>query len=117
MPRCRGETRAGTGCERLVAEGLRFCHQHAPRDSSGEALKEIGQIKDRLLRLCEEALGDYPERGDYAVAFTGYGQVAKFLELQRKVLEINEISSRLDELEDDQDRQLDGGGYGGAYGW
>ena len=111
MNRCPAITAKGTHCKGLVKLSNEYCSAHDPSRAedrrrvasiAGRGNKqggEIAEVKARLRELAEDVIQGRVDRGKASVAFQGLGVLKGFLELERKVRELDEIEERLAELE------------------
>lgn len=113
--RCAAITRAGGRCKSVATEGS-FCWNHAPetvearkqRASRGgrtggngrsSGLSEVAEAKRWLKALVSRLLTGEVERDVATAAFMGLGTLARYIELERKIREQDEIEARIAELE------------------
>jgi hypothetical protein len=127
--RCAGITKGGTRC-RLDATHGSYCYQHSPetvearkRNASrgGKAggngrtsgLSEIAEAKRWTKGLVTKLLaGDVP-RDIATAAFMGLNTLARYIEVERKHRELEEVVERLEQIEDAIEAQKEGGGTWG----
>jgi hypothetical protein len=124
--RCAAITRAGGRCKSVATEGT-YCWNHAPekvearkqRASRGgktggngrsSGLSETGEAKRWIRALVGQLLKGEVERDVATACFMGLGTLARFIELERKIKETDELEERLTELENAQPDNT-GGGY------
>ena len=123
--RCAGITRAGGRCRSVATEGS-FCWNHAPetaearkqRASRGgraggngrsSGLSETAEAKRYIRALVSKLLKGEVERDVATAAFMGLGTLARYIELERKIREQDEVLERLEALEELQPDNA--GGY------
>jgi hypothetical protein len=129
VPRCTATKHDGTPCQSIVKGSQQVCHAHDParaeqrrraasiagksRGPSGELAEVKGHIKSLVTDLLEAKV----DKGVASVAFQGFGVLCRYLELEYKIKEQEELEQRLEELEstlEAQARQKDRGyGYTG----
>jgi len=71
----------------------------------------LGQAKRRIKDLVEDVIEGNVDRGKASIAFQGLGVLCRFIEVERKVKEQEELEARLEALEQAQDSE------GGNRGW
>jgi len=125
--RCTAITKGGSRCSHTATADT-FCHLHHPdraeqrrRDASrgGKAggngrssgLSETAEAKRWIKGLVARLLKGEVERGVAATAFMGLGTLARYIELERRIREQDEIEERLAALENAQPDNTAGGGY------
>ena len=118
---CAGITRSGGRCTVPVSGAQHFCHLHDParaeerrraasRAGRSKPGREIAEIRGQLRQLYADVLSGQADRGAAAVAAQVANVRLRALELQRKILETQELEERVEEME----RALRG--EGGVYG-
>ncbi len=124
--RCAAITRAGGRCKLVATEGT-YCWNHAPekvearkqRASRGgktggngrsSGLSETAEAKRWIKGLVGQLLKGEVERDVATACFMGLGTLARFIELERRIREQDEIEERLAALEELQPDNT-GGGY------
>lgn len=123
MARCAGHKPDGTPCERIVGVSQRYCYSHDPgcaearsRSASKAARSktdvEIGAIKRRLREVAEGVLDGSIDKGKGSVSFQGFGVLIRAIEVERKVLETEQLVQEVEELK----RLVNTSGAGG-YRW
>jgi len=111
MARCSAIKPNGERCKRLVADGSDVCSAHDPgraaarqraaakggrsRGAAGELRELKEEVRDVIARLDAGGL----ERGVGAVVLQGFNTLARYVELERKIVEQEEILERLERLE------------------
>ena len=124
--RCSGITRGGARC-RLGATHGSYCYQHSPetveerrRNASrgGKAggngrpgRGEVTEAKGFVRGLVNKLIKGEVERDTATAAFMGLNVLARYIELERKIKEQDELEERLTELENAQPEGNAGGGY------
>ncbi len=118
MARCRGEKQDGTPCERIVPASRDYCYSHDParkeerrrnasRAGRSRPNREVAEIKARLQELTEEVLSGAVATAPYAVANQLINTHLRAIELERKVMETEELVARIEGLE--RVRETEGG--------
>jgi hypothetical protein len=125
--RCAAITRAGGRCKSVATEGT-YCWNHAPEKVEarkqrasrggktggngrpGSGLSETGEAKRWIRALVGQLLKGEVERDVATAAFQGINVLARYIELERKIKETEELEERLVELENAQPDNT-GGGY------
>jgi hypothetical protein len=126
--RCTGTTKGGTRCSH-TATGDTFCHLHHPdraeqrrRDASrgGKAggngrtsgLSETGEAKRWIKALVARLLAGGVERDVATAAFQGLGTLARYIDLEMRLIEREQLIERMEALERSlEDRPANGSGY------
>jgi hypothetical protein len=128
--RCTAITKGGSRCSHTATADT-FCHLHHPdraeqrrRDASrgGKAggngrssgLSETAEAKRWIKGLVARLLKGEVERGVAATAFMGLGTLARYIELERRLIEQEELVARMEALEaglDERPQGRNGGGY------
>lgn len=112
--RCAAITRAGARC-RLEATHGSYCYQHAPETAERRKQRasrggrtggngraggsEISQAKGVVRGLVSKLLKGEVEREAATAAFMGLNVLARFIEVERKVKEMEEMEERMREIE------------------
>lgn len=115
---CGAITRGGARCTQSVSAGLAYCHHHDParaderrraasRAGKSKPSRELVGIKRQLQELTDGVLSGGVERADAAVCGQLLNVKLRALEVERKVLETQELEERLAALEQSQEQ---GGG-------
>jgi hypothetical protein len=122
---CAAITKGGSRCSHTATADT-FCHLHHPdraeqrrRDASrgGKAggngrssgLSETGEAKRWIRALVSRLLKGEVERDVATACFMGLGTLARFIELERRIREQDEIEERLAALEELQPENTGGG--------
>ena len=125
--RCTAITKGGSRCSHTATADT-FCHLHHPdraeqrrRDASrggktggngrSSGLSETGEAKRWIRVLVSQLLKGEVERDVATACFMGLGTLARFIELERRIREQDEIEERLAALEELQPEGNTGGGY------
>jgi len=128
--RCTAITKGGSRCSHTATADT-FCHLHHPdraeqrrRDASrggktggngrSSGLSETGEAKRWIKALVSRLLKGEVERGVAATAFMGLGTLARYIELERRLIEQEELVARMEALEaglDERQQGRNGGGY------
>ena len=119
MAKCSGITRAGTACKGIPIDGSQWCYVHHPdrtderrrhgskggkRGGRGRSQGETETIKVLLEDLTERVLSGDLETGPAAVANQLTNTRLRALEQERKNKETEELESRIEALEQAQER-------------
>jgi hypothetical protein len=110
MVKCSGFKPNGSPCERIVPPSQTYCHAHDPsrsdqrRRAASKAAKskpnqEVAAIKQSLKALAQDVLKGRVARADAAVVSQVYNVLLRTLEIERKIREQEELSERLEDLE------------------
>ena len=111
MPRCAAITRAGTPCERIVRSPDRFCFAHDPDESErrsrnaatggrSKASAEVRKLKAEIRTLIADVREGSVDRNDAGTMIAGYRALRDYIELERRVVETDELMARLAQLEE-----------------
>ncbi len=126
--RCAAITRAGGRCSHTATADT-FCHLHHPdraeqrrRDASrgGKAggngrtsgLSETAEAKRWIRALVARLLKGEVPRDVATAAFMGLGTLARYIDLERRLIEQEEVLVRMEKIEDALEERDRGGGYG-----
>ena len=119
MAKCSGITRAGTACKGIPIDGSQWCYVHHPdrieerqrhgskggkRGGRGRPRRETEAIKALLEDLTERVLSGALPTGPAAVANQLTNSRLRALEQERKNKETEELESRIEALEQAQER-------------
>ena len=119
MAKCAGITRAGTACKGIPIDGSQWCYVHHPdrieerqrhgskggkRGGRGRPRRETEAIKALLEDLTERVLSGALPTGPAAVANQLTNSRLRALEQERKNKETEELESRIEALEQAQER-------------
>ena len=119
MAKCSGITRAGTACKGIPIDGSQWCYVHHPdrieerqrhgskggkRGGRGRPRREMEAIKALLEDLTERVISGELETGRAAVANQLTNSRLRALEQERKNKETEELESRIEALEQAQER-------------
>jgi hypothetical protein len=116
MKRCAALTKGGGRCQRIASDGSGYCYSHDPAmaeerrrnaQRAGRAggngrpggLSETAEAKRYIRAIISRVLEGQIERGDATAAFQGLNVLARFIELERKITEQEEILGRIEALE------------------
>jgi len=116
--RCTAITKGGSRCSHTATADT-FCHLHHPdraeqrrRDASrggraggngrSSGLNETGEAKRWIRVLVGQLLKGEVERDVATAAFQGINVLARYIELERKIKETEDLEKRLVELENAQ---------------
>jgi hypothetical protein len=108
--RCRGTKRSGEPCTLPAKGSSGFCWAHNPKHAevrsrnASKAAKakapssEIDEIKTTLRKLMDGVVEGKHDKGRVSVAATVAGVLVRYLELERRVKETDELSRELEEV-------------------
>ena len=114
LPRCSGITANGTRCERVVSYEGELCYSHDPthkearRATASKAgklsrkrnpIEEIVGLRQRLDEILEDVLSGKLTTGKGQVAATIIGTALRSFEVEKKQKEFLELERRLSEVE------------------
>ena len=122
MPRCAATKANGERCQRIVGESQTLCYSHdetrkgersaaASKAARSKHTNETTEIKRDLRELMDGVLDGTYERGRASVAATVAGVLCRYLELERKIREQDELERRIAELEEAAAHHSSYGGY------
>ena len=111
--RCAAITKAGERCK-LDATSGSYCWSHAPenaaerrararRGGKARGASEMAEVKREIRRVIEAVDKGETERGVGAVLFQGFNTLLKAVEVERKIVEQEELEGRLEALEQAQE--------------
>ena len=127
MPRCQGFKGDGTPCERIIGASQTYCYSHDPihaearRKTASKAGKvkttsaETREVKAQLRELANDVISGKVDKGKASVAAQVLGVLVRWAEYERKIKELEELSKRVAELEEQQAQNMRG--WGAEYGW
>ncbi len=111
--RCAAITKAGERC-RLDATHGSYCYQHSPETAAerrraarrgGKAggngrggVSELIEVKRQIRAVITDVLSGQLDKGVGAVAFQGYNTLLKAVEIERRVREIDDLATEVEEL-------------------
>jgi hypothetical protein len=110
VSRCIGYKRDGTPCSLSARGDSAYCWAHSPEHSeqrSQNAAKagrakgpggEIIEVKRRIRELAEGVVEGTVDKGRASVAFQGLGVLCRFIEVERRVREQDELAAELAEI-------------------
>src|SRR5215218_5696430 len=116
--RCAAITRAGGRCKAEATHGS-YCWNHAPefaearkqrarkggaRGGNGRSsgLSETAEAKKYIRALVTKLLNGSIQRDVATAAFMGLNVLARYIELERRIKETEELEARIAALEDEQ---------------
>jgi hypothetical protein len=125
--RCSFVKADGSPCRGIATGGADLCYSHRPdkaeersRNASrgGKAggrgrssgLSETAEAKKWIKGLVSRLLAGEVERDVATAAFMGLGTLARFIELERRLIEQDEVLERMEQIEDALEQQRGGGG-------
>jgi hypothetical protein len=111
MPQCAGIKRDGGRCAVVVGPGVTHCYQHDPdraeerrrnasRGGRAKGHAELADLKKQLKNLADDVLKGKKETGRAAVANQILNTVIRAIEQERKLRELEELSGRIEALEE-----------------
>ena len=127
MARCAGITAAGARCKGQAISDSTFCISHDPdsadarkrraskggkRGGRGRPQAELGGIKARLLTLADDVLAGAVDRADAVAVGQLMNTVIRAVSVELRVREVEELMTRLEELEQTLELQHDGNCFG-----
>ncbi len=127
MAKCSAITQAGTACKGIPMDGSSYCYVHHPehqeerrrhgakggkRGGRVRPLAELTGIKARLSDLADDVLEEKVDRGAAAVAGQLFNAVIRAIGMEMKVREVEELSARLETLEESLDSKRKGRTWG-----
>lgn len=127
MAKCSGITRAGTACKGTPIDGSGYCYVHHPdrtqerrrhgskggrRGGRGRPVAELSDIKHRLSDLADDVLEGRQDRGIAAVASQVLNVYLRAVSVELKAREQEELTERLEALEEALERQKGAQRYG-----
>ncbi len=123
--RCSGITRAGGRCKSVATEGT-YCWNHAPETVEARKQRasrggraggngrtgrgEVTEAKRYIRALVSKLLTGEVERDVATACFMGLGTLARFIDLERKIVEQEEVLVRMEKIEDSLAERDRGGG-------
>ncbi len=110
MPRCHGFKPDGSPCVRIVRASETYCYAHDPdrqqerKHNASKAGKsrpnrEIGEIKRDIRSVISAVLAGELKTAPAAVGLQGLNTLLRAMEVERKTLDMSDLSERLNELE------------------
>jgi hypothetical protein len=120
--RCAGITRAGERCTQGVREGQTFCHHHDPNraeerkqtaskaGTARHADSELSVVRRRLKELAESVLDGRMSTAKASVGAQVFGVYLRAVEQERRQKELDELATRVEELELTMQAQRQEGG-------
>ncbi len=111
MRQCAAIKPDGARCERIATAQQNYCYSHDParqaerkrnaaRGGKAKASGEIPELKAQLRKLASDVLSGEVDRGAAAVVNQILNTRARLIELERKFREQEELTERLEALED-----------------
>jgi hypothetical protein len=111
MPKCSATKADGTPCERLIDASAIYCYSHDAKRAeqrSRNAAKaarskgpvgELCEVKSLLRTIADDVLEGTVDKGRGSIASQILGTWLRAVEVERKVLEQEQLLERLDALE------------------
>jgi hypothetical protein len=123
MPQCQGNKRDGSRCTQSVPAGVQWCFNHDPnraeerrrntsRAGRTKRAGEISDLKKQLKDLAADVLSGKVGRSEAAVINQILNTRARLIELERKIREQEELTERLEVLEEALESRKEGRLYG-----
>jgi hypothetical protein len=123
--RCAAITRAGERCKAEATVGS-FCWNHAPEmagarkerarkggrvggNGRSSGLSETAEAKRWIRGLIDKEITGEVDRAVATAGFMGLNVLARYIELERKIREQEEVLARLERLEEAAERKNEGG--------
>jgi hypothetical protein len=114
--RCAAITKAGERCKAEATHGS-YCWNHAPETAEARkrrarkagrsggngrpgGLSETAEAKRYIRAIIARLLDGRLERGNATATFQGLNVLARFIELERKIVEQEELRERIERLEE-----------------
>ncbi len=115
MSRCTATTRSGERCQRTADGAHGFCWGHAPENAServraasrggkAKANVEVRMLKEELKATIADVRSGELDRNDASIMIQGYRALQGYLELERRILETDELASEVEELKREHGR-------------
>ncbi len=109
MPRCAGFKRDGSQCTQTVEPPQRYCWWHDPanadkrrsaasRGGKAKAGQEVRDLKAEIRQLIADVKAGEVDRSDAAVMVQAYRALKDYVELERRVREVDELAAEIAEL-------------------
>jgi uncharacterized protein (UPF0335 family) len=109
MPVCAAIKPDGTRCRRSADGPHGLCWGHDPANAAerrkqaskaarGKAGKEVRDLKDEIKDVIAEVKCGGLDRNDAAVMIQGYRALKDFIELERRVLETDQLAAEIEDL-------------------
>jgi hypothetical protein len=111
MPRCAASKPDGNPCERIVGASQRYCYAHDPARSDdrkrnaskggkGKGSRNLSDLDKQLDKLAADVLSGHVDRRVGAVVNQIINSRLRSIEIERKVIEVEEVKERMQALED-----------------
>lgn len=124
--RCEAITKGGGRCRGTATGGATLCYSHRPdkaeerrRNASrggrtggrgrSSGLSETAEAKKWIKGLVSRLLKGQVERDVATACFMGLGTLARFIEVERRLIEQQEVIERIEQIEDALEQQQQGG--------
>ena len=109
MNQCRGTKQGGERCSASVEPPQEYCWWHDPanadkrrraasRGGKGKANVEVRTVKEELKATIASVKDGSLDRNAGAVAIQGYRALQGYLELERRILETDELQTEIESL-------------------
>ena len=129
--RCAAITKGGERCKGVASGSATYCYSHDPAraeerkrnaakagraggNGRSSGLSETAEAKRYIRGLVAKLLKGELARETATACFMGLNVLARYIELERKIVEQEEIIGRLEALEDVQEEE--GSGMGASWG-
>jgi hypothetical protein len=111
MPRCIGHKPDGSACQRIVPTAHSYCYSHDPERQAertrnaaiggrSKASAEVRALKAEIRTLIADVRAGSIDRNDASVMVGAYRALRDYIELERRVVETDELMTRLRDLEE-----------------
>jgi hypothetical protein len=106
LARCAGYKRNGEPCSLVARADSEYCWAHAPENAEqrSQNAARAGRARGPAAELCDAVTEGRMDKGKASVAFQGFGVLARFIEVERRVREQEEFEERLTALEQRQQK-------------
>jgi hypothetical protein len=125
--RCSFIKAGGDRCRGTATGGATFCYAHDPARAEERSrnarkagrtggngrpsgLSETAEAKRWIKALVSRLLNGQVERDTATACFMGLNVLARFIELERRLIEQQEVLERMEQIEDALEQQQQGGG-------
>lgn len=115
MSQCRGIKQGGERCSASVEPPQEYCWWHDPanadkrrraasRGGKAKANVEVRTVKEELKQTIADVRSGELDRNDAGIMIQGYRALQGYLELERRILETDELASEIEELKREHGR-------------
>jgi hypothetical protein len=129
MARCAAIKKGGERCKQTATNGATYCYNHDPANAeqrsqnarrAGKAggngrpsgLSETAEAKRYIRALVGGLIGGRVSREIATACFMGLNVLARYIELERRIVEQEDLAERLDEMEEALGSEAGWGGRG-----